>query len=92
MINFLIVVSALSHVAAECRGPRRLVYVFKPLTILLIFIKALTASRPTSLTYQLLICAGLLFSLAGDVFLISPNEPFRRPARAPRVNQPSAAR
>lgn len=76
MFGLLILASALLHFAAERRGPRLLVYVFKPLTILLILLAALTATRPTSVTYQLLICAGLVFSLAGDVFLMLPSDRF----------------
>lgn len=66
-------VSAALHILAEYRGPRRNVYIFKPLTMLLIIGIALSA--PSSL-YKHLIVAGLLFSLAGDIFLMLPKDRF----------------
>lgn len=66
-------VSAALHIFAEYRGPRRNVYIFKPLTILLIIAIALQ-SQPS--LYKHLIVAGLLFSLAGDIFLMLPRDRF----------------
>jgi uncharacterized membrane protein YhhN len=66
---------------ADARTPRdvRQVTVWKPLTTLLIVLVCalsftLPADRHDSL-YSLLILLGLLFSLAGDVLLIPPDQP-----------------
>ncbi|HEX6368158.1 MAG TPA: lysoplasmalogenase [Longimicrobium sp.] len=68
--------SAAITIWAEHRGARRAVYVFKPLTTVLILALAATAPHPASRAYQALVCAGLLFSLAGDVFLMLPRDRF----------------
>ncbi len=67
--------SALAHIVADYTERRRLVYVTKPLTTtLLIVLAALApASNPP---YQRAIVAGLLFSLAGDIFLMLPRDHF----------------
>ena len=64
------------HVRAEYRGPRRLVYLFKPLTTVLILTLALTTAVPVSATYRAAIVLGLVCSLAGDVFLMLPKDRF----------------
>jgi len=64
------------HVRAEYRGPRRLVYLFKPLTTVLILTLALTTAVPVSATYRAAIIIGLVCSLAGDVFLMLPKDRF----------------
>lgn len=61
---------------AESFGPRRTVYLCKPLTLALIILIALQPQRHVSAVYQWLIVAGLLCSLAGDVFLMLPRERF----------------
>lgn len=61
---------------AEHRGARRVVYLFKPLTTTLILALALAAPDAVSEPYRALVCAGLLFSLAGDVFLMLPRDRF----------------
>lgn len=68
--------SAALTIWAEHRGTRRAVYVFKPLTTVLILALAAAATQPVSPGYQALVCAGLLFSLAGDVFLMLPKDRF----------------
>jgi uncharacterized membrane protein YhhN len=72
----LVVASALLNIRAECAGERRQVYVFKPLTVLLIILIAVQARHETSPLYQPLVVAGLVFSLAGDVFLMLPRDRF----------------
>jgi uncharacterized membrane protein YhhN len=53
-------------------------YILKPLTTLLILILAVS-SIPASLgDYSALVALGLLFSLAGDIFLMLPPEHFSR--------------
>lgn len=51
------------------------IYVFKPLATLLILALALL-QPPAHATYQWAIAAGLLFSTAGDVFLMLPRDRF----------------
>lgn len=78
-MRFLIVaiaVSALFATAADLLGRRREVYVFKPLTTVLICALALTLPVPVSGFYRGAIAAGLLFSLGGDVFLMVPGDRF----------------
>jgi uncharacterized membrane protein YhhN len=75
-LTLLIPISAAVTVWAEHRGKRRAVYVAKPLTTSLILALAASAPHPVSRGYQALVCAGLLFSLAGDVFLMLPRDRF----------------
>ncbi|HEX6746661.1 MAG TPA: lysoplasmalogenase [Longimicrobium sp.] len=66
---------AIASIVATERGWKRGVYVFKPVTTLLII--ALAAFQHSSFsTYQILIIGGLVFSLAGDVFLMLPRDRF----------------
>jgi uncharacterized membrane protein YhhN len=70
-------VSALLTIRAEYKGSRRQVYVFKPLTVVLVILIALQnkfAAAPP--LYKQLVVAGLVCSLAGDVFLMLPRERF----------------
>lgn len=76
LLTAAIVLSAAIAIQAEHRGARERVYVFKPLTTLLILLLAATAQDPVSARYQMLVCAGLLFSLAGDMFLMLPRDRF----------------
>jgi uncharacterized membrane protein YhhN len=76
VLSTLALASALLTIRAECKGERRQVYVFKPLTTALIIIVALQAKHPTAAAYRPLVVAGLLCSLAGDVFLMLPRERF----------------
>ena len=77
LLSTLALISGLVHMgAAQVGGPRWLVYVFKPLTTSLILLIALAAPAPISPVYQGLIVAGLAFSLAGDVFLMLPEDRF----------------
>ena len=76
LLTAAIVLSAALAIQAEHRGARGRVYVFKPLATVLILLLAATAQDPVSARYQALVCAGLLFSLAGDVFLMLPRDRF----------------
>jgi uncharacterized membrane protein YhhN len=76
LLSLLVLASALLHIRAEYRGPRWQVYLFKPLTTTLILVLALTAPAPVSPFYQVVVGLGLLFSLAGDVFLMLPSDRF----------------
>lgn len=73
----LILLSSTAAIVAESARPRRtrLVYVFKPLTTLLIFALAAVLPAPDSVV-RTAILLGLGLSLAGDVFLMSPGDRF----------------
>jgi uncharacterized membrane protein YhhN len=73
VLTILAVVSAALHIRAEYGGRRSGVYVFKPLTVGFIIAIALWSQ---SSAYKYLIVAGLLFSLAGDIFLMLPSDRF----------------
>lgn len=75
-LTLLAAASAALAVWAEHRGARRALYVFKPLATVLVLALAAAAPQPVSRGYQALVCAGLLFSLAGDVFLMLPRDRF----------------
>jgi uncharacterized membrane protein YhhN len=70
--------SAALATAAEYRGRRAGVYVFKPLATAAIVAVALVASASSPLppSYGYLMLAGLTLSLAGDVFLMLPSDRF----------------
>lgn len=72
----LILISAALHINAEYNGPRSRVYLLKPLTTTLILLIALSAPDPISLIYKWSIIVGLAFSLAGDIFLMLPQDRF----------------
>ena len=76
LLILLILASAVLDIAADYRGQRRLVYVLKPLTTLLILVLAAQAPPSTPPIYQAWIVTGLAFSLAGDVFLMLPSNRF----------------
>ncbi|HYH87237.1 MAG TPA: lysoplasmalogenase [Pyrinomonadaceae bacterium] len=76
VLSLLIFASALLTVRAEQEGVRRQVYFFKPLTVVLIILIALQTNHATAPHYKQFIVAGLLCSLAGDVFLMLPRDRF----------------
>jgi len=51
-------------------------YIFKPLTTILIFFIALTAGWTFRSAYMYFILAGIILSLAGDIFLMLPSDQF----------------
>jgi uncharacterized membrane protein YhhN len=78
MIPLLLVAVATSGglaILGEERGPRGIVYVFKPLTTVLILGLAASATG-VPVRYQGLVVGGLAASLAGDVFLMLPRDRF----------------
>lgn len=68
--------SAALHLRAHYRGPRWQVYLFKPLTIVLLLLLAALATGAHGPRYQWAIVLGLACSLAGDVFLMLPGNRF----------------
>lgn len=73
-ISALVVLAASLLIHAEYAGTRRRVYLLKPLTIGLILAVALLSPDPVSPFYWGAVAVGLLFSLAGDVFLMLPGD------------------
>ncbi len=71
-----IAVSAALHLRADYRRAWRQIYIFKPLTTVLIIVLALTLSPHGSAVAKSLIVGGLIFSLAGDIFLMLPSDQF----------------
>jgi uncharacterized membrane protein YhhN len=76
LLSLVILASAALHIRAEYRGPRRHVYIFKPLTTSLIILLALLSAPETPLPYKWFVVLGLIFSLGGDVFLMLPQDRF----------------
>lgn len=74
MKNFLSIAVFISAVLSICAEyfNRQLVYVFKPLTIVLVIASVVFFAVREQRFYRSLILAGLIFSLAGDIFLINP--------------------
>ena len=76
MLSLLIFCSATLHIRAEYGGPRWQVYLFKPLTTLLIMALALLIPASATPFYKTAIIVGLVFSLLGDIFLMLPDDHF----------------
>ncbi len=78
LITVAIMVSVGLTVAGHyLRPPRRwLIYVFKPLTTILIIAIALLPGTFASDGYARAVVIGLVFSLAGDIFLVMPDRWF----------------
>ena len=80
MLTVVLMLLALStasmHNRAEYKGPRSHVYLFRPLTMVVILMIAVSAALPEGSLYSLAIIAGLICSLAGDVLLMLPSDRF----------------
>ncbi len=74
LLTLAALASSLVYIATLKNEPDTLHYVLKPLTTLLIAGLALAIETPISSSYRWLVIAGLLCSLAGDVFLMLPGE------------------
>ncbi|OQY20962.1 MAG: lysoplasmalogenase [Chloroflexi bacterium] len=75
ILTLLAIFSAFTHIRAEYRGPRQRIYIFKPLTMVFILLIAILGQVALPF-YKYMIITGLLFSLAGDVFLMLPSDRF----------------
>lgn len=75
-LTILIIISALFHLWAEYNGPPIQIYIFKPLTTLLIIILAALAKPANSKRYKTAVIIGLIFSLGGDILLMLPFDLF----------------
>lgn len=76
VLCMMVVASALACIVAYARDAQRAAYFFKPFTMVLILAIAVQPSVSTPPAYRMLVVAGLLFSLAGDVFLMLPSDRF----------------
>jgi uncharacterized membrane protein YhhN len=76
ILTVLAYVSAILAILAVYQNWRLIHYLFKPLTIVFIILIALQLKYPISPAYRYAILAGLLLSLAGDVFLMLPKDYF----------------
>ncbi|MBL7046648.1 MAG: hypothetical protein ISR95_03320 [Candidatus Marinimicrobia bacterium] len=74
IFTLLATCSAIITIRAEYLGPSIHIYVFKPLTMVFILLIAIQMSIGNFSRYAGTIIAGLIFSLAGDVFLMLPSE------------------
>jgi uncharacterized membrane protein YhhN len=75
-LSLLAAVSGALHIRSEYRGPRAQGYVAKPLTTTALIALAWLAPGSPAAPYRELIVLGLIFSLAGDVFLMLPSDRF----------------
>jgi len=75
-LSALVFISAILHLRAEYMGQRRHVYFFKPLTMFFIILIGWQTKNPVSAFYKYAILCGLIFSLAGDIFLMLPSDRF----------------
>ncbi len=76
ILSVLTIGSAALDIHAEYTRAKRQEYLFKPLTIILIFCIALLAPVSDPPLYKTLILAGLALSLAADVLLMLPKDYF----------------
>jgi uncharacterized membrane protein YhhN len=76
ILTALAFVSAILAAIAATLKQRLTLYLFKPLTVVFIILIALQPKHPTSQFYRYAIIGGLLFSLAGDIFLMLPTDRF----------------
>lgn len=74
-LTALAAISAAVDIAAQSSGPRTIVYIFKPLTMIFIISIAVIRESESS-GYRSLVVAALCCSLAGDVFLMLPTDQF----------------
>ena len=72
---FLVFLSATGCIWVEYHRPRWLFYILKPLTMVLIILVPLLGGQEWTI-YKSMIILGLIFSLAGDVFLMLPSDRF----------------
>ena len=77
ILSILTLLSAIFCIRAKYPISKRQLLVFKPLTLILIIVIA-TIFPATESYYKIFIVSGLLFSLLGDVFLIYPEQHFKK--------------
>ncbi len=75
LLLLLVFFSAMSCIWFGYHEPRRLFYIFKPLTMVLICLTAILGGNELTV-YMVMIIVGLVCSLAGDIFLMLPTDQF----------------
>ncbi len=75
ILVLLIAISASIHIRAEYRGQRQIMYIFKSLTMVLIWLIAIIG-HTASPFYKSMIIVGLVFSTVGDIILVMPSDRF----------------
>ena len=78
ILVLMVGVCGLLTIRARTLHQQTRLYVFKPMTMGLIIAIVLFNWHGNGTGYQLLILAGLAFSLAGDLFLMFPSDNFKR--------------
>jgi len=76
ILTVLAFFSALLTILAAYQKRQLTHYLFKPLTMVFIISIALLSKNPVSPFYRWAIIIGLIFSLAGDIFLMLPEDRF----------------
>lgn len=76
LLSAAIAAAAVLNIRAVMAGDATQEYVFKPLTTILILMLAVSGPSRTHATPRSLVVAGLVASLAGDVFLMLPGDYF----------------
>jgi len=71
MLNFLILICGLGTIFSDKLSNQKFFYFLKPLTTILIILLAFTLEPTYSFQYKNLLIIGLIFSLMGDIFLMS---------------------
>ena len=74
IVSVLALGSGAAHICSDRKGLRHYVYVFKPLTMVLLLLIAVFAVRENASVYGLAIIAGIVFSLVGDIALMLPKK------------------
>lgn len=75
-LSILISASAIAHIVADSLGLRRLCFITKPLTMLLIIGLLLSSPQFFASPLRMYVLIGILFSLVGDIFLLWPEKRF----------------
>lgn len=76
VLTLLAVGSAILFIWAEYNGPPIQIYIFKPLTMVFILLIAVLKTKKAPAFYAYAIIAGLVCSMAGDIFLMLPSDQF----------------
>jgi uncharacterized membrane protein YhhN len=76
ILCLLALASAIACIVAYETGRDPIARIFKPLTMVFVLALAVQPSLSTPPLYRALVVAGLVFSLAGDVFLMLPSDRF----------------
>ncbi|RLD40264.1 MAG: lysoplasmalogenase [Bacteroidetes bacterium] len=76
ILLFAIFITGMLYIVFDFRNKASLRYISKPLTTLLIILLAVLQEPEVSEYYKYLIISGLVFSLAGDIFLMLPKDRF----------------